>query len=398
VDTIHKSAKYELLKYLDVKLSQVGEMRVRGSGVSSDGFPAFAMPISHTNYPPEFAIVSFYADPLSLIERAYVMRRDGWEEPDLSYQRFVKSDKLLSMREYLSTDGTVFITNLIVTLPSTSVLKDAKGGVVDPKKLTKKSIVMLELPLELGTVGIVDGQHRIFSYYEGSDTTDATIDALRKRQNLLVTGIIFPPSYTPEMRVKFEASIFLGINNNQSAVNPQLRQDLEMIISPATPLAMARAVVIRLSKEGPLGGLLQMSQFDPSDKIATGSLAPYVLKTLMGPRGALYKQWDANGERDLTDNADRKAYIDFTVAHLKRLLVGASQNIKDRWKTVAQGGILSTTAVGGLLMSLDGFAKESKFNTIDFKTRLRAFATFDFASYTSGSNWRKLATDLYAAT
>lgn len=362
VDTIHKSAKYELLKYLDINLSQVGTNRVRGSGVSSDGFQAFAMPSSHTNYPADFAVVSFYADPLSLIERAYVMRRDGWEDPDLSYQRFVKAEKLLDMREYLRNDGTVFITNLIVTLPSSSVIKNAQGAVIDPKALTKKSTVTLELPLELGTIGIVDGQHRVFSYYEGHGPSDAAIDALSKRQNLLVTGIIFPATYTPEMRVQFEASIFLGINNNQSPVPPQLRQDLEMIINPETPLATARAVVIRLSKEGPLAGLLQLSQFDPSDKIATGSLAPYVLKTLMKSRGALYKLWDPAGDRDLANEVDRKAYIEFTVAHLKRLLQGASFNMKDRWKSVANGGVLSTTAVGGMLMSLDRFAQEKKCN------------------------------------
>lgn len=89
---------------MDINLSQVDINRVRGRGVSSDGIQAFAMPSSHTNYPADFAVVSFYADPLSLIERAYVMRRDGWEEPDLSYQRFVKAEKLLDMREYWPAD------------------------------------------------------------------------------------------------------------------------------------------------------------------------------------------------------------------------------------------------------------------------------------------------------
>ena len=69
------------------------------------------------------------------------------------------------------------------------------------------------------------------------------------------------------MRIKFEADIFLGINNNQSPVNTQLRQDLETIINPETPLAVARLVVTRLSKQGPLAGLMQMSQFDTADKI-----------------------------------------------------------------------------------------------------------------------------------
>lgn len=101
------------------------------------------------------------------------------------------------MREYLGGNGKVFITNLIVTLPSTALLRDGSGKPLDPNALLQKTSVQLSLPLELGTVGIVDGQHRILSYYEGSDPMDQKISGLRQRQNLLVTGIIFPPSYTP---------------------------------------------------------------------------------------------------------------------------------------------------------------------------------------------------------
>lgn len=101
---------------------------------------------------------------------------------------------------------------------------------------------------------------------------------------------------------------------------------------------------------------------------------------------------DAYGDRDLADEVDRKAYIEFTVAHLKRLLQGASSNMKDRCKSVANGGVLSTTAVGGMLLSLGRFAQEKKFSAIDFKVRLKALSTFDFANYTSGSTWGKLAT------
>lgn len=70
-----------------------------GGSVTSQSFPGFALPAAHTNYPKDFAVVSFYADPMALIQRAYVLRRDGWENPDLSYQRFVRAEKLSEMRE-----------------------------------------------------------------------------------------------------------------------------------------------------------------------------------------------------------------------------------------------------------------------------------------------------------
>lgn len=395
VGTIFRSAKFELLKFLDIALHQVGDARVSGCAVASDSFHAFALPAAHTSYPAGFAVASFYADPMALIQRAYVMRRDGWEDPNLSYQRFVKADKLMAMREYLGSNGKVFINNLIVTLPATALLIGESGKPVDPNAMQSKTGVKLSLPLELGTVGIVDGQHRILSYYEGSDALDQKIVGLRQRQNLLVTGIIFPPSYTPEMRVKFEAEIFLGINNNQSSVHTQLRQDLETIINPGTPLAIARAIVSRLSKEGPLAGLLQMSQFDPSDKIASGSLGPYVVKPLIRKNSAFYKTWDAAGTRDINNANDRNAYTDYCVQELKRLLAGASENLKERWRSVPNGGVLSTTVVGGLLLLLDRLAKGGgTLSQIDYKTKLKNVGAVDFSAYT-GSSWRKLSNKLY---
>lgn len=397
VETISRSAKFELLKFLGVALHQVGDARISGSGVASNSFQAFALPAAHTSYPLGFTVVSFYADPMALIQRAYVMRRDGWEDPDLSYQRFVKAEKLVAMREYLGDNGKVFINNLIVTLPPTTLLTDQNSKPIDPNALQQKLSVQLNLPLELGTVGIVDGQHRILSYYEGSDPMDSKISNLRQRQNLLVTGIIFPANYTPEMRVKFEAEIFLGINNNQSAVHTQLRQDLETIINPETPLAIARTVVTRLSKEGALAGMMQMSQFDPADKISSGSLGPYVVKPLVRKNSALYKKWDSTGARNLNETKDRKEYIEFCVLEIKRLLAGASGHMKEKWNSVPNGGVLSTTVVGGLFLLLDRLVKEgSTPSSIDYDSKLKNIASFDFAPYT-GSSWSKLSTALLAA-
>lgn len=397
VDTIERSAKFELLKYLDVALHQVGEARISGNAVPLNSYAAFALSAAHTSYPPGFAVVSFYADPMALIQRAYVMRRDGWESPDLSYQRFVKSEKLVKMREYLAGNGKVFINNIVVTLPPEAILADSTGKVLDITTMKNKASVKLSLPLELGTVGIVDGQHRILSYYEGADPFDQTISGLRKRQNLLVTGIIFPANYTAEMRVKFEAEIFLGINNNQSPVHTQLRQDLETIINPETPLAIARSIVSRLSKDGALAGMLQMSQFDPSDKISSGSLGPYVVKPLIRKNSVLYKTWDATGARDLSNADDRAEYVDYCVRELKRLLAGASAHLKGKWKSVPNGGVLSTTAVGGLLLLLDRLIKAGKTpSSIDYKTVLKNITNFDFSAYT-GSSWGKLSRDIEAA-
>lgn len=398
VRTISISAKYEILKFLNVTLSRIGKNRISGGGENYQSFLGFALPAAHTNYPPDFAIVSFYANPMALITRAYVLRRDGWESPDLSYQRFVKAEKLAEMREYLANNGKVFINNLIVTLPADAFMKDIDRRLVNPNTLTERTHVSLHLPLELGTVGIVDGQHRILAYFEDNGgPIEEKIESLRSRQNLLVTGIIFPANYNDEMRVKFEAELFLSINNTQTGVHTQLRQDLETIINPETPLAIGRTIITRLSREGALSGMLQVSQFDPPERIATGSLGPYVMKPLLKKGSAFYKTWDTTGTVDLSDPVQRNAYIDYSIKQIKRLLAGCSDNLKDKWKPVALGGILSTTIIGGLLLLLERLAEAGEpIQTLDYRKRLKPLKAFDFTPYRS-SAWAQLSRKLLEA-
>lgn len=395
--TIEKSSKYEILNYLKIKMSDVKETRISGKGVSVDSFSGFALPKNHTNYPSGFAIVTFYADPRALILRAYVLRRDGWEDPDLSYQRFMQADKLLSMREYLSNDGKVFINNLIVTLPDTALLK-SKGGntVVNPESFRKPTEVTLELPQELATVGIVDGQHRVFSYFEGKGEIDSKIEKLRKRQNLLVTGIIFPKSYTKEQRIKFEAELFLSINDNQTRVSTQLRQDLATLITPESSLAIARAVINKLANDGALAGKLQISQFDPSDRIAAGSLAPYVGQQVMRVSSAIHREWSNGEPRDISNEQERTNYIEFCTAEFRDMLGAAAGILKHKWKPVSEGGILSTTVVGGFILLLgklvDYYPKDKR----DYSDILKPIATLDFSQYT-GSQWAKMVRNISKA-
>lgn len=140
-----------------------------------------------------------------------------------------------------------------------------------------------------------------------------------------------------------------------------------------------------------------MSQFDPSDLISSGSLGPYVVKTLIRRSGPLYKAWDSAGARDFTNAQDRQDFIDFCVTQLRELLSAAASLLKSRWASVPNKGVLSTTAVGGLILLLEHFLKEGKpLSSINFKKRMANITTFAFDEYT-GSSWRKLAEDLHAA-
>src|SRR5262249_9033572 len=158
-----------------------------------------------------------------LLERCYVLRKDGWVEGGGLYQRMISKAKIRSIRKYLLAEKRVFINNIIVTLPSGTQITDVSGKTLDAGKINKTEPANIQLPYEFNSVGLIDGQHRVFSYYEGGDN-EAEISILRNQQNLLVTGIIYPPGLSDSDRVKFEATIFLEINATQTNAKSDLKQ------------------------------------------------------------------------------------------------------------------------------------------------------------------------------
>ncbi len=400
VKVVGRSAKYELFKYLKISLGDIGVRRSSGMGAAIDPFDAFVLPGNHTHYPPGFCVVSFYADPKSLLQRAYVLRRDGWEQDEVSYQRFLKASKLASMRRYLANDGKVFVNNLIVTLPSTATISHIDGsGRIEVEGLTKKVPAKLGLPLELGTVGIVDGQHRIFAYYEGTDTAEQKIDSLRVRQNLLVTGIVFPENYSAEKRVKFEAELFLSINDTQTGVRSDLKQALETIIKPDSLTAIAKAVVNRLSAQGPLSGLLQRNIYDPVEKIRVASIVRYVVSPLVRPdaKGVMFNAYE-RFHGTVTNISDvRTTYVEFCAQKINDILAGARSSFRNKWKSVHNGGDLNPLVIGGIMFCLrEVYEQENNFQTLEnYRSALQNLHQEDFSVYGS-SHWAQLGKVLYA--
>ncbi|SER48557.1 DGQHR domain-containing protein [Vreelandella subterranea] len=417
IKTIGKSAKFELLKFLNVKLADLGDQRIKGrsKNTTEDTFNAFALPSKQTNYPEGFLVVSFYVDPETLIERAYVLRRNGWEKPEVSYQRMLDSKKLKEMREHLSSDKKVYINNLIITLPSSLGIY-INSGEERKKQIPKDEIkdvssVEINLPRELSSIGIIDGQHRIYSYHEGSDSLEDKIKKVRKRQNLLVTGLIFPEDYDDQKRVSFEAELFLKINNTQKPVSSALRQEIETLVNPLSGLAIAKDIIDELSNNGALKGFLKVSVFDDNKLVATSSIVRYILKPLVDPdsKGAneLFKLWSRSEGSKALDYDNREDYIRFCYSEINGLLLAAKIKMSPHrmWEARSNKGkgILSPTSVNGFLICLreliandfifyDEERKEIK--KPNYYEKLEGIDEFNFLSYTS-SSWGNLGHKIY---
>ena len=195
------------------------------------------MPEEKSYFKDGYKIVSFYIDAESLMRRAFVLRQEGWRKKENIgyYQRMFEAKKISSMRKYLSDKKRVFINNIITTISEDNIkLYDEKnnelqigedGQFINNSK-TKVIPTKIEILDKCNIIGLIDGQHRTFSYHEGDDTYEDKIKEIRGIQNLLVTGIIFPKKEKREARLKFEANLFLEINSNQTNVRSQLKQEI----------------------------------------------------------------------------------------------------------------------------------------------------------------------------
>lgn len=403
VKTINKTAKFEIFKFLGLNYRDIGKARVKGRATAASQYQGFLLPEAHSNFPRGFKVLSFYVDPESLLERVYVLRKDSWEEPDCSYQRMLVAKKIKSMRKYLNESERVYVNNLIVTLPPNVRLSDDLGKkILIEKELTEIRSVRIELPDEFNSVGVIDGQHRVYSYHEGSDAYEGKIGSLRQCQNLLVTAIMYPEDVSDLERTRFEARLFLEINDEQTKARGDLKQAIELIVRPFSSTAISKSIISGLSRRGPLQGHLEEHYFDDDHKVKTSSIVSYGLKPLIKTEGedSLYSVWgfkDKQKLREASEKAVLDNYVQFCVKEINDLLLAAKLNLPvEDWHVLDKtGGLLSPTFVNGFIVCLReiirlGLPRGEE----QYKRNLEKIATFPFRDYKS-SHWKQLGLEVF---
>ncbi len=403
--TIHKSAKYEIFKFLDLKLADIG---FHAAAEPHKKYSAFVLPEKPSGFPSNYKIITFYVDPKSLIELSYVLRKDSWLDSEGLYQRMLIKSKIKNMREYLVNQDHVYINNIIVSLPHNVTFADKEGNAIKATEIKKTSHLQILLPKEFNLVGLIDGQHRVYSYHEGEDKYEPSIEIKRQKQQLLVTGVIFPKNIDPSEKIKKEAEIFLEINDKQSRAKGDLKQAIQTIVDPYNSIAIAKSVVSRLAKTGPLSGLLEDHYFGEG-KIKTTSIVSYALQHIVTldedkVEESLYKIWeDKNPQYPEVDNeVTRNEYVKFCVKEIN-LFIGAFKRwLSDElWTTDRKiSKALTTTTINGLIFCLKKLIAEGKTGDFDhyyaqldgqLKINFKATKNFPYKS----SHWRALGDKVY---
>lgn len=404
--TIKGSARFELFKFLGINFDDVGTQK---SAQLKKDYVGLILPETPSGFPVGYKLVSFLIDPETLLKQAYVLRKDGWKSGDFVYQRILIESKIQNMRKYLTEEGRVFVNNIIVTLPNDVKLMDAQ---------TKKSIdgpinanavrdpVIIQIPEKADNIGVIDGQHRLFSYHEGDDVYEKTINELRTKQHLLATGIIFPSNMSEQERACFEARLFLEINDKQTKTKAALRQIIGTIINPFDETSIAKMVVNGLADRAPMNDVLEQHFFDKG-KLKTTSIVSYGMKhlTKLSDKDSLFEMWTDKKKNNLLKGNDRvllHKYVKFCVDETSIFLSAFKKNIpKNMWTTNQKiSRALTATTITGLIHCMKILIENNKCG--DFKYYDRKFkklsAKIDFAparfNYKS-SHWKDLGDEIY---
>jgi DGQHR domain-containing protein len=398
---IKRSSKFELLKFLEIGLHQLGSSK---SKTGADTFSALQLPEIPSGFPSGHKLVSFLVDPDTLLERAYVLRADSWRDRDALYQRLLIRNKIASMRRYLVEEKRVFINNIIVTLSSDAIYRPTKAPQPMDDSSTYISTGELTIPQRFDAIGIIDGQHRVYAYHEGDDTLDRKIAGLRGKQHLLVTGIIYPPSVPASDAEAFEAKLFLEINDKQSRVKGDLKQAIELVVNPCSDVAIAKAVLHRLDATGPLVGVLGLHFFDVG-KLRTTSIVSYGLRNIVGfdKEVSFFQRW-RNAEkqtlRNVCDRALLDQYVHYCGSELNKFVSAfKATQPESLWTTdQKQSRLLTTTTINGLIFCMRLLLQHDQLGSFDQYRQALSQLSVDFRpgqfEYKS-SHWRDLGRKIY---
>ncbi len=278
------------------------------------------------------------------------------------YQRLIKSYRIKNIREFVGTQKKAFINNIIVSLPSDVEFIDSEGNIVKINEESEFRSLKIRIKKEINSIGIIDGQHRVFAHYKApkEEKYESEIAKIRTKLHLLVTGLIFPSNIATQEKRKAESELFLQINNNQRKVRPSLLQHIEALKEFDSPIGIANQILKRLNKRSPFLGLLQMSEFE-SSKIKTPSILKYGLKDILeisDINETLYKYWENSNKYVLKDkkatnyNEIFNLYLDFCTTSITTYFSAVKSNFKDDWVLDKDKKLLTVTSIIALLIAL----------------------------------------------
>lgn len=415
-ECIKYSARNEFYKYLNLDFKKIGNIT---SSQNDSIHSAVIFPEDVTGLPTGVYVVSLVMTAKELLDCSYVFRKESWDEDSgYYYQRLIEKAKILSIRKYLIEKQRTFIDSIIVSLP-----KDAKFCYRDEEGNDKETIdvrlintievnASIKIPYRVNSIGIIDGQHRVFGHHEGppDNKDEKVISDLRKKRHLLVTGLFYQKDKFSELeKRKLESELFLAINSQQKKVSPAILQHINSLQDPLSPIGLAMSVIHKMNGKFPFVNQFIISELDEKKVgIRTPSIVKYGIQGLVeinNDKNSLFKYWNDSEKLLLITSPEsdkvneiRKRYITFCSDSICQFFVAVKNSQDTSWTYEKQSKLLTVTSIVAFIRSYENSIETySGIQTIDFYSKKLNKLAIDFKMepfpYVS-SQWNKLTDEI----
>ncbi|MBN3032512.1 MAG: DGQHR domain-containing protein [Candidatus Saganbacteria bacterium] len=368
VGTIGEWARHEIIHFLGLETKE-----------DKDVTNVLSLKIKQPLKTSKDDVYLFAFPPERLLKTAVIFRKAVGEST--TYQRILDKTRLPGIAKYLVKNDILFPVDLIVSLSdkvTSTKIKDGsfscEDGIKYHDSLSNAEVHLLKIPMEYGSLEIIDGQHRLFGFTKVAD------NKILKNFNLIVAAIKSP---TNEQK----KDIFVAINSKAKKMDPNLVAYLEYVDEEEKcredSKLMAIKIVVKLSEASPFKGIIRL--YDLGDEpITLKGFAGYTLKSLVGKKGLLRKYY----------NNDSSEYLKSIRQFFNTLKSIIGNN---KWDDIC-----SNRVVSALLMLLHSTlsAIKRKYDIDDLKKYLAPLKSFDFSKkamkgkYIGASGWRKLHSEM----
>lgn len=337
---------YEFLHFLGLHQDDVGN--ARNMTDRSEIRNTIITPETGTNLADGVRTVSFMMAADTLMRAGYVLRKDSWNSAGSCYQRLIKPNRLNKIRAYIAEKESTFINNIIVVLPETATFSDVNGERVDifsDKNRRNFADLKMSLPIEMNSICIIDGQHRVFAHYEGVDKLENKIKKVRGKRYLLVTGLVFAPGTAKNRSSQIQSQLFLDINQNTQKVPQDVTLQIRRTAEPLSDISIATKVLELMNAEEPFVDKFEFSGLsDGQRRIKTTSIILYALRKVVSTHKSdednLFKYWklrksSSGNESNITDSTVDD-YSQYCEKQLITFFKAVKSRFKDQWD-IAEG-------------------------------------------------------------
>lgn len=353
--TIRRSARTDLWRFLELEANEIG-----ASAASKDAKTietTIISPDDSTGFTNGVRLVSFMISADVLLRNSYVLRKDNWGYSTDLYQRLIDTSRIKKIRQYVASDNSAFLNNIIIGLPPNVAFQDDQGAPIGIDDIQDYSSYRMTIPDEFNSLCVIDGQHRVFAHYEGTDDLEPKVAAVRGKVHLLATGLLFPRDMNELERMKLQSEIFLDINSNSKPVPADVLLAIQSLRAPYADVAIARRVLEAMNKKPAFRGMLQLSQMDQAP-IRIASIVKFALRYLVDieAEGGLFSEWcKLDPSRDELRNKNSPTllneYVQFCATTLDIYFKALKDSHFAEWGDT-ESKVTSTTVINGMIIAL----------------------------------------------